>query len=163
MSKHKPTCIDWNALGGEGWECDLDCPMKVKDDTVGAVYDSFDEYVKVYDDGETFREWLAGIVGGDPARFVVLLPSRSTSPHSLLPGGYTAAWVGRYEEEMVGGKPKKHRYSKTPWYVHINDCDDNSMKRHFESEEAAQAALKELKTHTPFYLYDLDAYGYVAD
>jgi hypothetical protein len=105
-----------------------------------AAFRSFDLYVRLHPEGESFRAWLTN----NGRREVLLVPG--CGPHGALPGGYVWAIVVEYPA--------------SGWRVIVHDNDDASMSLHCESEAEARRELEVLKDMAPFGLRELALFGY---
>ncbi len=107
-------------------------------------FDTFDEYVAVYPDGEHWRHMVER-KNGD-----ILIAGYST----CLEGDYYIAWAQHQNSYKTG----------LPFHdVVINDGDDGYARKHCASFEEAEAALQELKQLAPFSLAEIRAFGFDDD
>lgn len=105
-------------------------------------FDNFDDYVKVYPDGE---HWRHMVDSGN-----ILVAGYST----CLEGDYYIAWA-QHQNHYKTGEPFHD--------VVINDGDDGYARKHCASYEEAEAALQELKQLAPFSLGEIRAFGFDDD
>lgn len=90
---------------------------------------TFDEYVKAFPEGESFRRWLTN----DGQRDVVLL--LVTGPYCKVPGGYYWAHVSVWKSEVR---------------VLVHDADDSTLSLKVADEAAGRAKLDELCQLAPY-------------
>lgn len=114
-------------------------------------YSSFDEYVKDFPEGETWREWFTNQPNA------VLL--KGSENWSCIPGHYYLAIAYPFyqakEQRWMKGKVPSY-----PPHVTICDGDDYSLEKVFERHIDAIIELDILKELTPFDLCDLKDFGY---
>jgi len=116
------------------------------------TYYSFDDYVKDYPEGERFRNWITGLTwskakghrsdnnlkSSGPTRETVLIP---TYPNwNGLPGDYFWAYLVEWENTFA---------------IRVNDNDDMSVVKEYETEVEALKMLNDLPTHAPFTMKEL--------
>lgn len=105
-------------------------------------FDTFDEYVKVYPDGEHWRHMVD--------KGEVLIAGYST----CLEGEYYIAWAYH----------GTHYKTKAPIHeVVVNDGDDGYVKLKCSSFEEAEAKLQEIKQLAPFHMSELLEFGFYND
>jgi len=104
-------------------------------------FDTFDEYVKVYKDGEDWR--------------------RMVGDHVLI-AGYSTCLEGDYY--IAFAVHSKHYKTGVPFHdVVVNDGDDGYVRKHCASYEEAEAVLQELKQLAPFHMSEIRAFGFDDD
>ena len=112
------------------------------------VFNTFDEYVAAYPEAEQYRRWL----GKKKAIFLPCLESQD----GRLIGDYVWAKVGRYFQ------PSSIHHS--PFWVHVNNCDDSCAKKFFSTRAQAEKEIEVLKAIAPVSIHILTMVsGYVLD
>ena len=101
-------------------------------------FDSFDEYIAFYPDGEKWRKWV-----GDG----ILIPTYS----SCLDGDFYVASIKQWND---------YRSKKLEIWICINNGDDGMCKKLCESIEKANQEMENLKNLAPFCLGELKDFGY---
>lgn len=99
-------------------------------------FDNFDDYVKIFPDGEKWRNWVVGTHS-----HYALVPVT----HSCLPGDYAAVHTSTY---------------KGQWYVHLNDGDDFMFRKPVKDEQEALQEIENLKLMAPFSYSELRSFGW---
>lgn len=109
-----------------------------------SVFDTFDDYVSDYPEGERWRHMVDA---GE-----VLLATYEGQ--SCLEGDYYICWAYDHKHYKTG----MHDYG-----VCVNNGDDGYMRKKCNSLREAQEELEQLKSLAPFYSGDLLEFGYYYD
>jgi len=114
---------------------------------------TFEEYVKLYPQGEDYRNWFTvRRMKGSITLIFQTYPNWSCMPGCMYNVYYTPRFI----------HPKNEKYNMKP-RVAVNDGDDFTICKFFETEEEALAGLEELKSLAPFEMAELTDFGYKYD
>jgi hypothetical protein len=104
-------------------------------------YDTFEDYVADWPDGERSRAWVTNHGHRTAALVKLVDPSHQGSPHGGLPGNY--AWVSLSTDS-----------ERTRMTLH--DCDDGAIVRDWPagSGAGAQEVLAQMKQLAPFSFWE---------
>lgn len=123
----------------EGVSCTV-----VKEPEGRLFYETYDDYVKDFPEGERARAWLTNQGRNEVWMFRLTDTDPDgcwASPHGGLPGNFMAVTLYRNSD-----------------YIRLaaHDCDDGLMVRDFPPDQEAQArqVLKDMAQLTPFSMYD---------
>ena len=97
-------------------------------------FHNFDEYVKVFPNGEKWRHWVCH-------KQYALIPVK----YSCLDGNYAYVHVDEFKNEM---------------FVHVDDGDDFMFRKKVQNEQEALKEIENLKLLSPFLFTELLLFGY---
>lgn len=107
---------------------------------------NFDDYVKLFPDGEYWRSWVTGTHAirsfANPYKYYALVPVTQ----ACLPGDYACVHTSQWQ-------------GKT--FVHVNDGDDYIFRKEVKDDQEAIVEIDNLKMLAPFSYSDLRLFGYV--
>lgn len=112
------------------------------------AFDTFDEYVKVFPEGEHFRNWVGN---------GILIPTYESG--CTITGEYYTARIMEYPKDLYPAGKGLSYLNGTVW-IYLNDCDDGSCQKQCKDIEDAKQELEKLKLLAPFYYWNLKDYGY---
>lgn len=108
-------------------------------------FTNFDDYVKLFPDGEYWRSWVTGThpirKANTPYKHYALIPVT----HSCLPGDYAAVHTSEWQGQC---------------YVHLNDGDDFMFRKPVKDEQEALKEIENLTLMAPFSYGDLRLFGW---
>lgn len=107
-------------------------------------FDNFDDYVKLFPEGEKWRKWVTTYPSGRGRyKHYALVPAQ----HSCLPGDYACVHSDEWD-----GKA----------FVRVNDGDDFMFSKEVANEQELITEIEALKTLAPWCYSDLASLGYTA-